>query len=673
MVLKSGSTRVVHAALVVIMAGASARAAPVSYAVRSDHPENLGAAVLVGETSFDRPVTVAISMPLRDAAAAAEYARRVSSPTDPLKGKFLSPVEFGRRFGVSAGDYAAVASWLRERGLAVGEEFASRTVLTARGTIAQIASAFGVRFLDYRGPDGRVFYSADRDPKMPASIALHVSAILGMSNRAQGAPAVRPKPSQDRPRTSSGAGPLGAYAPADLRTMYEMPGEAVGARRQTIALFEQSGFVPSDVSTYEARFKLPALPVRPRLLNGFGGGVTGPSAELEAVLDIDLAQAMNPALGGVIVYEDGADAFPVALLTALSAMADDNAAQVISISSTADEALQGTAAIRAENQVFVQLAAQGQTVVAASGDEGAYGQESATRNVQDPASQPFVTGVGGTTVFTGSGGTYLGEETWNDLSQAAGASGGGASAVWPIPSYQTVRGSSVASANGGSATRRNVPDLAALANPLTGVAVYSALNGGWRTVGGTSVATDLWAGYLSLLSAAYEVLGAGRVGFLNPSIYMLAYNELPLNDLHDIQDGSNGNAGEYDLPGYNAGYLYDDATGYGSPHGGTLLLTLTFHRLLGGASPPPGPTGLQATAAPTSVKLTWRKAAKASGYEVFAYDFVTGALIPGPVTAFEDAELTGLTQDRNYQIFVLSMSPGGVGESVPVFVQTKRR
>jgi subtilase family serine protease len=217
---------------------------------------------------------------------------------------------------------------------------------------------------------------------------------------------------------------------------------------------------------------------------------------------------MNPAVKEVLVYEDGYDTFPVALLDSIQQVATDNKAQVLSISYGQDEALQGDSAIAAEAAVFTQLAAQGITVCVSAGDNGAYGDEGGSLNVQDPGSQPDVTCVGGTTLYTGPKQQWEDEEVWNLLVSFEGATGGGVSNYWAIPSYQPV---SAVTVNGGSASMRNVPDVAAVANPETGVGVYSKSNGGWIQIGGTSVSAPIWAGYLSVLNSAFQFNKLGEI------------------------------------------------------------------------------------------------------------------------------------------------------------------
>jgi kumamolisin len=129
--------------------------------------------------------------------------------------------------------------------------------------------------------------------------------------------------------------------------------------------------------------------------------------------------------------------------------------------------------------------------------------------------------------------------------------------VWSIPSYQLVHGKSIALKNGGSATFRNVPDVAADADPNTGASVYCTIYGGWVQVGGTSLAAPLWTAWVSIINADRVAKGEPRVGFLNPLLYPYGSYE-GLIGFHDITSGSNGS------PGYTAGTGYDNVTGFGS-------------------------------------------------------------------------------------------------------------
>ena len=474
--------------------------------------------------------------------------------------------------------------------------------------------------------------------------------------------------------TAGGTGPGGAFSPADLRAAYQIPTKlSIPSKTETLAVFEQGGFDQNDVNTFLAQNHLPSVPVAVRKVNGYGGGINDPNVELEAVLDIDAAIGFNSALKEVQVYEDGDDPFGVALLDALAAMANDGTAQVISISYGLDEVQQGTAQVKAEAPLFRQLAAQGQTVFVSSGDQGAYGRTGAPGagiyNAPDPGSQPFVTSVGGTALSTLPNQQYGTEEVWNNLSPyGGGATGGGVSSVWKIPSWQLdSNGVSVAKANGGSSTMRNVPDVAAVASPYTGFAVYSAINGGWLQVGGTSLSAPLWAGYASVLDSAKRALGLGKVGFFNPFVYSF-FKQGPSTAINDIFNGSNGNLSVYGLPGYTAGIGYDNCTGWGSMSGDNFTIDYLFTPSIKG-QPPAMPRGLSATATRTSITVQWTPVLNANGYiAVAALQYASSI----DVTQRTKAVLGGLTPGTTYQVFVVALNKAGASQyyNDSIFVTT---
>jgi subtilase family serine protease len=658
---------------------ASAVAGNVS--VSSDLSLALSKSIAISHIEPGKLLNVVLVLALKDPNGAAEFARRVSTPDDPLYGKFLSPEQFGAAFGPSDADYNTVRSWAVNNGLSINEISRSHTTLSVRGSAAQFEAIFGTRIDNYRGPDGRSFFSANSAPNVPVEIAGRLQAVIGLSSYIRLAPLVVRRPTQQsltKPAlhtdSAGGTGPGGAYSAADLRTAYSIPMHLSPAKTETVAVFEQGGFDPNDVKKYESENNLPDVLVEVRNVNGYRGVINDPNIELEAVLDIDMVIGVNPAIKEVQVYEDGDDPFGVALLDALAAMANDNTAQTISISYGTDEAIQGSTQIAAEGLLFEQLAAQGQGVLVSAGDDGAYGRSRNGLNVSDPGSQTYVTSVGGTSLFTGAGSVYLAEEVWNTLAEGIGASGGGVSSYWPIPAWQvrtlypippggifktSATPNSIATRNGGSSTMRNVPDLTAVANPLTGVAVYSAINGGWLQVGGTSVSAPVWGGYLSILGSARRILGLGKLGFLNPYLYYLA---LTSGSRIDIRNGSNGNANLFRVPGYNAGIGYDNCSGLGSIIGESFAFySLTRHLAINGTRPSV-PRGLSGTAATATANVSWTATPGATGYIVQAIRTGTRTLT-NYVSHSDHIELTDLAPKTTYFIEVVAVNPNGANAS----------
>ena len=659
--------------------------------VNSDLPAALAKSATLSHVEPSKVINMVFVLGLKDPNGAAEFARRVSTPDDSLYGKFLTPEQFGAAYGPSDTDYEAVKAWVTENGLSLNETNRSHTTLSVRGTAAQFEKLFGTSIDNYRGPDGRTFFSAATAPIIPAEIGTRISGAIGLSNYAGFVPMVVRKPADTtvtqkgiRTDSAGGSGPGGAYSASDLRTAYSIPAHLSPQKTETVALFEQGGFAQSDIKKYETQNGLPDVTVTVHRVNGYGGGIDNPNVELEAVLDIDMLIGINPNIHEVQVYEDGDDPFGVALLDALTAMANDNAAQTISISYGTDEAIQGTTQMAAEGVLFQQLAAQGQTVFVSAGDQGAYGRSGNGLNVSDPGSQPYVTSVGGTTLYTGPGASYITEETWNLLASGFGATGGGASTYWTIPEWQvrtlyphgpglvsqTVAvPDTVATKNGGSDTMRNIPDVAAVANPLTGVSVYSAINGGWQQVGGTSASAPIWAGYLSIIDASRQIVGLGRFGFLNPDLYFLAYTA---PGLIDVKDGSNGDVTLYGIPGYNAGPGYDDCTGWGSMLGETFAVSSLTRHLVTTGLLPNTPRGFGGTAAKTTANLSWTKTPRAKGYIIQAQRTDTGSLT-NYIASGTHVELTDLAPKTTYLLGLIAVNAYGANlvPGTPLYITTQ--
>ncbi len=625
--------------------------------------------VALGATDTSRVITFALHLPSRDEAGLKSFLAHLTTPGDALYRKYLTPEQFAARFGADQHDYDAVLAWAAQNGLTVGEHYTARTVIPVSGTVAAVSSALATSFTDYRDQTGKTFYAANSPAHLPDAIAGRVQGVIGLNAQTQFAPMLKILPNGVHPM-AQGSGPGGGYAALDLRRIYNVPPQSFGPA-QTVAVFEQGGFTPSDVTTYLMRNNLPMVPVKLRAVDGYNGSVNDPNIEGEAVLDIDMAIGLNPTLSQVLVYEQGKSAFPVALLDSLSAMASDNTAKVISISYGTDEAIQGTDAINAENGVLEQMTGQGQTVFASTGDDGAYGRSgNGQLNVADPSTQPFITAVGGTTLFTGAHDTYLAEEVWNDLGAGFGGTGGGISNVWPIPGFQTPGGYKVTTGNGGSATMRNVPDVAAVANPLTGVSIYSAINGGWIIAGGTSVSAPIWGGYFSVVNGISQGLGFNVEGYINPAFYYLAnFRGGPIYTMfNDVTDGTNGDLSQFAPPGFSAGTGYDNTTGWGTLLGSALLTDLVVP--VTNTAPPPAPVIGKVVPKATWIALNWSRSKGATGYLIQATDDDTGNASPPIIVNKQGAVLPGLVPGDQYYITVTAIAAGGSTMSQPVTITT---
>jgi kumamolisin len=503
-------------------------------------------------------MSIVLSLPMKDEAGARAFGAAVSDPKSPMYGHYLTPAEFGARFGGDAATYEYLRNWATANGLTPGARTDAKILLSVSGTARQFGSLFHTSFGSFmtaHNGEGRVTLS---QPRLPAELNGRVKGVVGLSSGAQYAPLARLMKGGPRV-TNVGTGVNGTgYAPSDFRTAYDVPSQTSSTKTEVVGIFEQAGFRQSEITTFENAYGLPNTPISAVSVDG-----TKPSynfeVDLEVVLDIDTVIGQNPDVSSIIVYAASVNtAFSTALIDAFNTIGQADVAKVINISYGLDENQQGASAVEAEGAALVQLQTQGQSVFVSSGDDGAAGREGTGLNAPDPGSQPLVTSVGGTTMNTvTAGGAYASEVAWSDT-------GGGVSDVWAIPSYQLIKGKSIAVKNGGSATMRNVPDVAADADPNTGASVYCTIYGGWVQVGGTSLAAPLWTSWVSIINADRVAKGLPRVGFLNPSLYPVGSDEGAIG-FHDILTGSNGS------PGYTAGTGYDNVTGFGSLDVGKII------------------------------------------------------------------------------------------------------
>ncbi|WP_045762038.1 protease pro-enzyme activation domain-containing protein [Xanthomonas albilineans] len=655
-------------------------------------PTQLQSAKKLGALAPSTPINVVMTLPLKDGAGAYDYAMHVSQPGDPLYGHYLTSSQFAKRFGARQSDIDAVKAYTQAHGMRIKSISGAGSLITVSAPVDAFSKQLGVNFNRYQDQNGKAFFSADQQPQLPSELVGHVGGIVGLhdANRlgtlaihAPTDPAARAAMNQERTAhglravpENIGHGPNGGFSPQDIRKAYTIPNQLAPGKSETLAIFAQGGFLSSDIATYEKTFGLPNVPVKVRNVNGYNGAVNYEIVAGEIALDIDTAIAVNPQLQQILIYEEGDDAYPVALLAALGAMADDNTAQTVSISYGQDEELMGTQALAAEGQVLTQMVAQGQGVYASSGDHGAYGRTGSGLHGADPGTQPLVTSVGGTTLFTQQDGSYLAEETWNLLGEQLGATGGGVSNYWPIPAYQLIPDSngkqvSIATPNGGSSTRRNFPDVAATGNPATAIAIYSELEGGWRIVGGTSLSAPIWASFMTIANQARRYAGLDGIGFANPFLYSNVKGTVSTGT-HDILEGSNGIASLFNgVAGFSAGLGYDNTTGLGSMASWSLL----FNSLLHGNdrnTPPPGQVrGVSVSTTKTTSTVQWSAAANATGYLILAYS-PTSQIVSYAVTRDTQSMLQGFTPDTTYQFLVVSINKGGAKVSSKVIAKTAK-
>ena len=585
------------------------------------------AALDLGGVAPSELIPLTLGLAPRDPAGLADLIRRQQAPQDPLYHHFLTPAQFVARFSPTPAQYAAVAAFARAQGLLVTGTTPNRLLLRVEAPSAAVESAFGVGLHRLQDAHGRLFRAPDAEPMVPASLAPLLTGVAGLDTSAVRRPHFRRLALADASTLAAlpletGSGPGGGLTPSDIKAAYNLSKVSLNGAGQTLAVFELDGYNPTDISAYEHAYGLPNVPLQNVIVDSGPGALNANGGQPEVTLDIELEIALAPGASQVRVYEGPNTG--QGLIDTYNKIATDDLAKQVSTSWGLDELDTGASFQQIEEPIFQQMASQGQSVYAAAGDSGAYdayntnAQYRQTLCVDDPASQPYVTGTGGTSLATsGAGGAYRSETVWDD--GAGDAGGGGISALWAVPAWQQ---------GVGSAAGRNVPDVSLDADPNTGYSVY--VQGGWAIYGGTSCAAPLWTAYTALVNQQRIAGGAGVLGFATPPLYAAAQGPFGAGDFHDITSGNN----LY----YLAVAGYDDATGWGSFNGASLLADLA----------PPPPAGLTAAASGTQISLTWNTVPSSVGYTV-----LRGVSHGGPYTVLGTATGaaytdTGLTPGAAY-------------------------
>jgi subtilase family serine protease len=585
----------------------------------------------------------------RDQAGAEAVARSVSDPRSASYGKYVTPAQFRQRFAPAQSQVTAVQSWLRGQGFSVNYTPTNNHFVQAEGTVAQAAAAFGTSFGQYRY-SGKVVRSPSKALSVPSSINF-VSGVVGLDESAL---FVKPNKTPDAPPSPAfvNAPPCSAYwnekntatthpngvtlpdayggpnpfapcgwTPAQLRGAYGTAGLIAAGNDgtgQTVAIIDAyaSPTIVSDVNTWSTRRGIPTLAanqfsqvVPPGIFNKPQNNRQDPQGWYgEETLDVEAVHAMAP--GAKIVYVGAPNNFQD-LDAAMNHVVDKGLARIVTNSYGFSTEALPSGFIKPLNDTFIQAAAEGIGVYFSSGDSGdEAANHGGVRTVDWPASSPWVTAVGGTSLAVGASNNYLFETGWltgrSNLVNGAWSptppgnfttgSGGGTSRLFAQPTYQAgVVPNSIATSNGGTFKGRAVPDVGIVGDPNTGFLVGQTQtfpDGSVRysefRLGGTSLSSPLFAGIMALADQA-----AGHAhGFANPALYAKAgtsaYRDIvqPVNHLAvarvDFTNTVDPSAGYiYSLRTLDNWNLtihtvagYDDVTGMGSPNGASFINAL---------------------------------------------------------------------------------------------------
>jgi kumamolisin len=502
------------------------------------HREPIFGAQLVGVPHPKRRIEVTV------------YLRGKATP-NITGGEGLARDQFTELYGALAEDVARLEEFAREYGLSVIAADRARRSVILSGTIQAFSDAFGTK-LERRRWRGQVFRSRTGPLSVPADLANRIEAVLGLDTRPQAKPHFRIL------KLTSAVRPLKApalktFTPPQVASLYQFPAGSDGSG-ECIALIELGGgYRPKDLEVYFSKIGVKAPSVTAVSVNKGRNKPTGDpsSADAEVMLDIEVAGSIAPGAKIAVYFAPNTDrGFVDAITTAVHDQV--NKPSVISISWGGPE---DTWTAQARNQMdsaFQAAAALNVSVLVAAGDSGSSdGEADGVVHVDFPASSPHATGCGGTRLTASNATTIATETVWND-GPSQGATGGGVSEYFAVPSYQ--QGVKVPPSASTGFAGRGVPDVAGNADPLTGYT--TDVDGETLIIGGTSAVAPLYAALVARLNQA-----KGKpIGFLNPTLYA---SSVIASAYRDVTQGNNG--------AYSARAGWDACTGWGSIIGNQLL------------------------------------------------------------------------------------------------------
>ena len=552
------------------------------------------------------------------------------TPASPQYHAWLTPDQFAARFGMSDADIAKAEAWLEEQGFTVEAVSRSKNRITFSGTAAQAETAFDVQLHNYQ-TDGTIHFAPAGNISLPAALAPVVQSVTNLSNfRPHSHMRVQRGSSVSRPNFTSSQTGSHFLTPADIETIYDIKAaQSAGynGSGQSIAIMGQSAVVLSDIENFQSAAGLAKKDPTMVLVPNTGASTVYTGDESESDLDLEYSGAIAP--GATIYFVYAGNSSNASVTDAIQWAVDNDIAPIISTSYGGCETEYSTTEYNTENSVLAQAASQGQTVIAAAGDDGStdcYGVSGLTTAQQEavsvdfPASSQYVTGMGGTefsaaNVASGSSywaaangsdvlssaQSYIPEQVWNDDSASASAAnaisagGGGASILNTTrPTWQTPGPNSVPGIPSG--TTRLVPDISLDSSPNNAGYLYcssdfqntgitGSCSNGFRdssntnltVAGGTSFAVPIFAGMVAMINQA---TGQTAQGLVNPTLYALASDPVKYaSAFHDITTGNNSctagsaycSTAATNTSIYAATTGYDEASGLGSVDFNNLL------------------------------------------------------------------------------------------------------
>jgi kumamolisin len=444
----------------------------------------------------------------------------------------------------------AVEQFAHENHLSVAEANLDKRRVVLRGTAQNLSNAFGAELAHYRDPAlNTTFRGRSGLVTLPAELQESVLAVLGLDNRQQAfAHFIKSK---------QAPGTAGTFTPPQVAALYNYP-QGLDGTGQTIGIIELGGgYTTADLESFFQGVGLNVPSVTAVSVDG-GSNSPGGDADAEVELDIEVSGSIAPGANIAVYFAPNTDQ---GFIDAITDAVHDTARNpsVVSISWGGPEDSWTQQSRTALDAALQDAAVLGVTVTVASGDNGSSdGAGDGMLHVDFPASSTYALACGGTTL-QGSGNQITSETVWNETASNEGATGGGVSNFFPLPTYQQNAG--VPAQPETSFVGRGSPDVSGNADPETGYQVV--VDGQNIVVGGTSAVAPLWAGLIALLN---QQLGT-PVGLLQPKLYTLGES-----DVNDITVGNNDDSG---LGYYSAQVGWDPCTGLGSPNGTAILNALS--------------------------------------------------------------------------------------------------
>jgi hypothetical protein len=567
---------------------------------------------VLGRVAATAQVSGAVALKPRDEQAITTFIQAVSDPHSALYHQYLSKGQYAARFGPSAAAVQAVRRTLVADGLKISSVSSNNLLVAFRGSATRVEAAFHTNLERVRLANGTMGQATTSAVRLPASIAGSVQAVVGLDNLVHEMSTLAKSPRHVatplRKLARTSGGPVACPAAQELEIEGALTDQEVShsygasplyaggdlGQGQTVDIYELEPFSMSDIRTFDECYFDANHTSNITVTNIDGGPGTGPGSG-EAALDVEDVSAFAPD-AHIHVFSGPNSNIEFGNLDTWNAIAVADDARAVSSSwALCEEALQtgSPGEQQVENEVFQQTAAQGQSVFASSGDDGSdacanhnSAPTPADLSVLDPASQPYVVSVGGTTILNPSEPPV--ETVWNNGTDGGG-SGGGISETWAMPSWQAgfIKPAEVADeacsndptgvANishvAGDPTTltpgtpcREAPDVSALADPQSGITIFQ--DGQWFPIGGTSSSAPMWAAMTAEINDSPTCSTAPLgVGFVSPLLYQVAASSPAnyANAFSDVTIGNNDNLGVGNGTMYSATAGYDLATGLGTP------------------------------------------------------------------------------------------------------------